>query len=165
MSDKFKALSAKDVARWFINHVDRASGEAITQLKVQKLVYYADAWYLANFDKPLIKEDFQAWAHGPAIHSLYREFKDFGWNAIPEQPCVRSKIPSDINDYLEAVYEEYGQFSAKRLEEMTHEELPWQQARRALPAEAASQTIIPKIVTRNYYAEKIGKQAISELPN
>ena len=67
MFESWEPIGAKIVARWFVNHADRASGEAITQLKLQKLVYYADAWFLANFDEPLIKEDFEAWAHGPVV--------------------------------------------------------------------------------------------------
>jgi uncharacterized phage-associated protein len=163
MFEDWTPISAKTVARWFVNHADRDAGEAITQLKLQKLVYYADAWFLANFDKQLVTEDFEAWAHGPAIRSLYAKYRSHGWEALP-----REKGPhpdSDVADFLEAVYDEYGQFSAKALERMTHDEEPWQRARGGLSPEAASSTVIPKLDIRNYYAAKIDKKEIKKIYN
>lgn len=163
MFDDWKPIAAKIVARWFVNHVDRSSGEAITQLKLQKLVYYADAWFLANFDKQLVSEEFEAWAHGPAIRSLYSKYRSYTWEALP-----REKGPnpaSDVATFLEAVYEEYGQFSAKALERMTHEEEPWQRARGDLSPEAASNKVIPRIEIRNFYAARIGKKEIKKIQN
>ena len=161
MFDDWTPIGAKAVARWFVNHADRDSGEAITQLKLQKLVFYADAWFLANFDRPLIKEDFEAWAHGPVVRSLYAKYRNKGWEALaPEAGPV---VPQGVEKYLEAVFEEYGQFSAKKLEKMTHSEEPWLSARGDLPPEAASSTKISKISMRNYYGGKIEKQPIQEL--
>lgn len=156
-------ISARTVARWFVNHADRSSGEAITQLKLQKLVYYAEAWFLANFDCPLIEEDFEAWAHGPAVRTLYSKYREYGWEALPPE---RGPEPTkEVAKFLDAVYREYGQFSAKRLEEMTHKETPWQAAREGLPPAEASSKIIPKLQIRNYYAGRIGKKEIKALPN
>ena len=53
-------------------------------LKLQKLVYYAQAWHLALRDVPLFEEDFEAWVHGPVIPALYQEYKKFGWRPILE---------------------------------------------------------------------------------
>lgn len=161
MFDEWKPIGAKSVARWFVNHADRDAGEAITQLKLQKLVYYADAWFLANFDKPLIKEDFEAWAHGPVVRSLYAKYRNQGWEALA--PETGQGVPKDIEDFLAAVFEEYGQYGAKKLEKMTHSEKPWLEARGDLPPEAASTTIISKLLMRNYYGEKIEKEPIQEL--
>lgn len=162
MFDNFKPIGAKAVARWLINHADRDAGEAITQLKLQKLVYYADAWFLANFDKPLIQEDFEAWAHGPVVRSLYTKYRDSGWDALP--PETGPGVPADVADYLEAVFDEYGQYGAKKLEEMTHSEQPWMEARGNLRPEAASSNKISKLLMRNYYGGKIEKDPIEALP-
>ena len=156
-----RKLPALMVARWFINHADREAGEAITPLKLQKLVYYADAWYLANFDKPLITEDFEAWAHGPAIPSLYGKYRDSGWNALP--PEEGSMPPKKHEDFLRAVFDEYGQYSAKKLEQMTHEETPWLEARGQLAPEAASKNKISKLTMRNFYAGRLGKKPKKKL--
>jgi len=161
MFENWESIGAKTVARWFVNHADRASGEAITQLKLQKLVYYADAWFLANFDKPLIKEDFEAWAHGPVVPALYAKYRSHGWNALPPEAGV--KVPEDLDDYLEAVFEEYGQYGAKKLEKMTHNEEPWLAARGNLSPEAASSTKISKVVMRNFYGSKIEKEPVQTI--
>jgi len=163
MFDDWKPIGAKAVARWFVNHADRDAGEAITQLKLQKLVYYADAWFLANFDKPLIKEEFEAWAHGPVVRSLYAKYRSKGWEALPRE--TGQGVPEDIENYLEAVFEKYGQYSAKKLEKMTHSEEPWLDARGNLSPEAASNTNISKLLMRNFYGEKIEKEAIQDLQN
>lgn len=51
------SISALNVAKWFIQNVDRESGDDITHLKLQKLVYYAQSWYLANYAKPLFNDE------------------------------------------------------------------------------------------------------------
>ena len=68
---KQPAYSPLDIAKWFINATDRDSGDAITHLKVQKLVYYAQGWAMAYLGSPLFEEDIQAWAHGPVVPSVW----------------------------------------------------------------------------------------------
>jgi uncharacterized phage-associated protein len=154
-------VTPKAIAVWFINHADRNAGEAITHLKVQKLAYYADAWYLANFDKPLIEEEFQAWTHGPVSLSIWSKYKGSNWNALEPERNIR--VHDDISSFLSAVYDEYGQFSASKLEELTHSEYPWRLTRGNLPLEAACDKGISKIVTRNYYAERLGKPPVETI--
>lgn len=156
-------VSPSAVAKWFINHADRDAGEAMTHLKVQKLVYYAEAWFLANFDRSLTNEDFEAWAHGPVSPKVYSKYRDNGWEALP--PERAQTLPENVGDYLTAVYNEYGQFSAKRLEALTHSEEPWKVTRGNLPPEARCNESIDRLLMRNYYAEKIGKKAIKRLPH
>ncbi len=163
ISKSHRPLSPKVVARWFVNHADRSAGDVITQLKLQKLTYYAEAWFLVHFDRSLLTEDFEAWAHGPAIRSLYAKYRECGWGALP--PETGAMPPGDVGSFLSAVYDEYGQFSAKRLEKLTHSEKPWISAREGLPPEAPSRKVIPKIDIRNFYAERIGKPAIKKLKN
>jgi uncharacterized phage-associated protein len=154
-------VTAKRLGRWFVNHSDREAGEAITQLKLQKLVYYADAWFLANFDRPLITEDFEAWAHGPAVRTLYARYREHGWQSLPVEQGPLP--PKEIEGFLTSVFKEYGQYSAKKLEEMTHAEQPWLEARGGLAPEVASKVAISKLTMRNFYAGRIGKAAITSL--
>ncbi|MGN6103013.1 MAG: Panacea domain-containing protein [Devosia sp.] len=154
-------VSPSLIATWFINEADRDSGEAITHLKVQKLVYYAEAWFLANFDRTLINEDLQAWAHGPVSPTVYAKYRDRGYEALsPERP---RSLPEGVPDFLSEVYKEYGQFSAKKLEALTHKELPWRVARGKLPPEAKCTTPIDRLIMRNFYGAKIGKEPVKEL--
>ena len=161
MSNDATKILAKNVARWFLNHADREAGEALTHLKLQKLVYYAEAWFLANFDKPMVSDPFEAWAHGPVVRSLYAKYSDAGWNSLP--PETGPMPPEQVNAFLTSVYQEYGQYSAKKLEEMTHLELPWKEARGSLRPEEASKQAISKLTMRNFYAQRIGKKALATL--
>lgn len=162
MLDRGKYVSPKRVGDWFLSHADRESGEAITHLKLQKLIYYAQAWYLANFDRPLFKEDMQAWAHGPVSPSVYGFYRNMGWEALPPNPSAQ-QIKGDLNNFLAAVYDHYGIYSAKKLERMTHDERPWKSARGNLPAEARCTNPIDKLDIRNFYAKRLGKKEIKTL--
>ena len=159
-SDEY--VSPKAIARWFVNRADRDSGEAITPLKVQKLVYYSQAWFLANFDRPLFKDDLEAWAHGPVHRGVYEKYRDSGWNALPQEARGQN-VPDHISGFLSEIFSQYGIYSAKKLERMTHEEDPWRITRGDLPPEARCTKPIDKILMRNYYATRLGKKTKKEL--
>lgn len=163
MLNRGKYANPNAVAAWVINYVDRDAGESITHLKLQKLLYYFEAWYLANFDRPLFKENFEAWAHGPVCREVYAKYKGNSWDALG--PVKAMPIPDELNDFLIAVYNEYGQFSAKKLETMSHEEDPWKKTRGSLPIEARCEDPIDKLLMRNYYANRLGKKEIKKLSN
>ena len=156
-------IPSRKIAAWFVNNIDRDAGEAITHLKVQKLAFYAEAWFLANFDRSLTNEHFKAWAHGPVAQTIYNKYRSKGYSALG--PEARPQLSDDIRDYLQAVYNEYGQFSAKRLEALTHSEDPWKVTRGNLAPEAKCNRPIDRLLIRNYYAAQIGKSALEELPN
>lgn len=141
---------ANQVADWFQNAVDRGAGDSITHLKLQKLVYYAQAWSLALLGSPLFEEDFQAWTHGPVVPSVWHRFKERGWQALPAVDEVEGFDP-DVEALLRDVLAVYGEHSAKTLEEMTHRDEPWQRARGGLSPEAMSSAIVSKREMADYY--------------
>ena len=145
-----------NVAAWFINRVDRDSGDSMTPLKLQKLLYYAQAWHLLAFDKPLFDEDMQAWAHGPVVPSVYHEFKEYGFNSILEYKGAE-EIDEESEAILSQVADIYGEFSAKRLEAMTHQEAPWRDARGGLAPEARCEAVIPKDAIKAYFKRTYGE--------
>jgi len=116
-----------DVANFFLSAIDEDAGDLISNLKMQKLVYYAQGIHLAMFDKELFGEEINAWEHGPVIPSLYHEFKSFGRGAIePNFENFNIYIFSkEQKEMLKEVYNTFGQFSAWMLRNMTHEEKPW----------------------------------------
>ena len=140
------------IANWFLANIGREAGDLITHLKLQKLVYYAQAWSLAARGKPLFEEDFQAWAHGPVVPSLFRAFRDFGMDPIPE-PASVPRLDEETVELLTEVLDIYGEHSAKKLEQLTHRERPWRDARGDLPAEARSDAVITKTAMQSYYRE------------
>lgn len=122
-------LSANDVARFFLAHIDEDSGDSITNLKLQKLAYYAQGFNLAIYDKALFLDKIEAWEHGPVIPNLYDIYKKYGARSIPKPKRVNMSIYCDkIKNLLTEVYQVYGQFSAWYLHNLTHEEPPWQKA-------------------------------------
>ena len=139
-----------EIADWFLCSVDRSSGGAITHLKLQKLVYYAQAWSLALFNRPLFDEEIEAWAFGPVVRSLFRHFKGSGWQNL-EKPNKCPKFDKETEGLLKEILAVYGKYDGKYLEQLTHREDPWKEARGGLPPEAASKHIIPKDKMRKFY--------------
>lgn len=115
-----------DVANCFL-HLDSANdGDGISNLKLQKLAYYAQGFYAALFGKPLFNESIEAWTHGPVVPDLYHVYKEHGSGSIPPPGDFDSSVlaPEELG-LIQEVFEVFGQFSAWKLRNMTHEEAPW----------------------------------------
>lgn len=129
-------LSVKDIARYFLalGQVADETGDEedpISNLKLQKLVYYAQGYHLALHDQPLFPEPIQAWNHGPVVPDLYREYKKYGSGPIPHEEGLDLRaIDEPTQQFLKNVYETVGQFTAWRLRQMTHAEPPWRESYR-----------------------------------
>ena len=118
--------SVIDVANYFLSLVNEDQGEGITNMKMQKLVYYAQGFSLAMLNEPLFEEPIEAWQYGPVVPTLYHAFKKYGNVPLPQpEQCTIGNFTQEEQELLNQVYFEYGQFSAWRLSEMTHQELPW----------------------------------------
>jgi uncharacterized phage-associated protein len=145
-------MTCFDIAEYFI-WLANETGCFISNLKLQKLVYYAQAWHLAIRDEPLFQEDFQAWIHGPVIPDLYHRYKQFGWRPIDEE--VNPSLPENVFAFLEDVANEYFACDAYALEQMTHVEDPWLWAREGLPMDAPSNEVIRKEWMKEYYGSRV----------
>jgi uncharacterized phage-associated protein len=116
--------TSHDVAKYFLS-VEGDEGE-ISNLKLQKLVYYAQGFSLALLDEPLFDEPIEAWMHGPVVASLYHRYSHHGSSAIPAPAKFDATVFSRAQRrLLDDVYEVYGQYSAWKLRQLTHEEDPW----------------------------------------
>jgi len=132
-----------DVAQWFI-----ANGTDITHKKLQKLCYYAYAWYLTLYNASkdditvrFFNEKFEAWVHGAVCPKLYDKYKVYGANVIPQQPC---NVEFGVNEMevLNQVLEVYDIYSGNDLESICHQESPWKNARKNLLPYEPSHNII-----------------------
>jgi uncharacterized phage-associated protein len=119
-----------DVANYFLKRQVVEEGDLMTNLKLQKLVYYAQGFYLAMTSNPLFNEPIEAWAHGPVCVPLYHEYKGYESGAIPVPVDVNAHILFDEKQHevLDMVQTYFGQFSAWKLSNMTHEEPTWTNA-------------------------------------
>ena len=123
-------VAASLLAKWFVARVGQDPEQDLSNLKLQKLLYLAHSLFLDEQGVPLVKEDFQAWNHGPVINVLYQECKPFGdgpvrWDLIDDGPW--SKLDNDVTDVLERTWDSFGGYSALKLREITHEIGPWKQ--------------------------------------
>jgi len=119
-------LTATDVAEYFLTIVDRENGDTLTNLKIQKLLYYSQGFALAIHRMPLFEQKIIAWNLGPVVLEVYEQYKEFGVDAIPAPKSFNiEKYSPDTIELLNEVFEVYGQFSATALVNMTHEEAPW----------------------------------------
>jgi uncharacterized phage-associated protein len=100
-------------------------GESISNLKLQKLLYYAQGAYMAIASKVLFDDPIHAWKHGPVVEAVYHKYKSFGSGGIEHEGCVLPDFDAEAENILEQVYDVFGQYSAWKLREMTHTEAPW----------------------------------------
>jgi uncharacterized phage-associated protein len=152
MTTTLTQLSCFDIAEYFIALANE-KGSFLSNLKLQKLVYYAQAWHLALYGKPLFEDDFQAWIHGPVIPRLYEEYKSFGWQPIVKE--ADPKLPQEVVLFLDEVADEYFACDGYELERMTHLEDPWQKARVNLEPDTASDAVIQKQWMQEYYGRRV----------
>lgn len=124
-----RSPSAGEVARYFLAVQDEEAGELISNLKLQKLLYYAQGFHLALFDRVLFDERVKAWKNGPVVPQVWHDYKDRGWNAIPPPKAFnRDNYTPEMREFLDEIYEVYGQYSATMLRDMAHETPPWREA-------------------------------------
>lgn len=123
-------------------------------MKLQKLLYYVQAWSLAWRDEPMFPEEIEAWQYGPVIEPIYQEYKHFGYDPITEPESGNaSALTADEMSTLVAVVEEYWKLAGTTLADLTHSEPPWVEARKGLPDDARSRRVISKdSIKRNYRA-------------
>jgi uncharacterized phage-associated protein len=158
---KFRMVSALQLSQYILSCVHAS------QFKLQKLVYYSDGWHLAYFERPLIKEDFEAWVHGPVVRSLWDYFKGRGnyyteWYFKPEdaeiikQHFIHNLRPEQL-ELINDVIKEYGDKSAYHLESLSHAETPWREARNGRSQSEHSEAIISKETMKKYYQSILAK--------
>jgi len=122
MDKPYKALT---IARWFVAWAGEDQAD-LSNLKLQKLLYYAQGWHLARFNEPLFSDEMQAWSHGPVVPSVYRAFKSFGSNDIGlEDEFDWQDVDDETAQFLIEVWNTYGIYGAWQLRNLTNAEAPW----------------------------------------
>lgn len=122
--------SAFDIADYFLYKAAQEDQELLSNLKLQKLVYYAQGLHLVVFDgEPLFRDRIEAWAYGPVVPNLYHFYKSNGSGGIPAKKDFDPEtIDSTTREFLDEIYEAFGQFSAIRLMDIAHNDQCWKDA-------------------------------------
>lgn len=142
-------------------------GGKMSHLKLQKLLYYIQALHLAYFDQPIIEDDFEAWLHGPVSRKVYNEIKGLSilyseisfsakdWETETPEKILQRTITGDQIDLVDEIIDEFGKLTSSQLENLTHSEDPWINAREGYGVADRCEVIIPKEVMRTYYKQHI----------
>ena len=144
---------ASEVAETIIDLSLKSLISDLTNLKLQKLLYYCQAWHLALNDAPLFSEEIEAWIHGPAVPRVFGAFKEYRWSVIerPVTPLEDAAVARHVNEVLAS----YGIYEATQLERLTHSEEPWIHARKGLAPDELSRNVIPKNHMKLFYRSRI----------
>ena len=103
---------------------------SIPAMKLQKLVYYSQAWSLAWCGSPLFKDRIEAWTHGPVVRSLYAVHRqEFMINPGRFLGCGGEPLTKNQEKIVASVLRSYGHKSSHCLRNLTHMENPWKNAR------------------------------------
>lgn len=120
------AYKAIDIANELLKRAaENGGGDLMTNLKLQKMLYYEQGFHLAYFNEPLFDEQIEAWQYGPVVPSVYDYYKTHGRDGlIPEDKVFEFRV-SNERALFDEVYRVYGAYSAIGLMNMTHTEMPW----------------------------------------
>lgn len=144
-------MKAIDVANIFIELANDDEQGNITNMAVNKLVYFAQGWSLALLNKPLFDDDILAWQYGPVEKQVYYTFKPCGRDLIeePSENVDTENLNSDEIDLIMDVYNHYREYSSIGLMNLSHdEEGPWA---KNYDMNVIGGTVIPKKEIQAYF--------------
>lgn len=102
-----------------------SGGELMSNMKLQKMLYYQQGYHLAVFDAPLFDDNFEAWTYGPVVPRVYNHFKNNGAGGIAPENRTPLELSEEEEQLFNDVCDAYINFSAIGLMGKTHNEEPW----------------------------------------
>lgn len=152
------AANVNDVVDYIVLKMDEGR-VGLTLLKLQKLLFYVQAWSLALRNERAFDARFQAWVHGPVSRGVFDRFKDthslydvVGRMSV-RQDFRSEALPQPLREHIDEVLETYARYSGSQLEAMTHQEEPWIKARNGIPAAQRCESEIDEGLMSTYYAK------------
>lgn len=143
--------SVHDVAAYILSR-----RSPLTAMKLQKLVYYCQAWSLVWDEAPIFDEDIEAWANGPVVRDLYERhrgmFRVFTWDGNPDA------LNADEKQTVDKVVEFYGNLSSQELSNLTHQERPWRLARKGMSSDERGSNVITLASMHEYYSSLVEEE-------
>ena len=124
------AFDGRVIANYVLDRCEQ-HGRPITNLSLQKIVYFCHVWSLLKLERPLIKHKFEAWQHGPVLQYLYQEFKQYDKSKITgrahaidlatgEKVVARRTVDEATGQLLDQVIDFYSRLSAGYLVDLSH---------------------------------------------
>ncbi len=159
LDELYSTQKIEIVTRYFLRKVND-----ITPLALQKILYYAQAFFYALFHEELFPDVCQAWIHGPVYPDVYYKYREYGYDPIEQPPFELEDNFSELTireiELLDAIISAFGCYSGSILEKMTHHEKPWQEARGNLLPTDRSVTEIKKDTIHEYFQQVIKNYSI-----
>ncbi len=147
--DVVKAIIFNYIKKQEENNIPKDQYEYPTQLKIQKLLYFAQAAFLSLLNKPAFKEEIEAWQYWPVVREVYNELKKFWNNPVKFDSAdlkkAYSKFSDKEKDIISFINDTFWKYSASKLVEITHKHKPWKEAFER------DETVISKSTLQKYY--------------
>ena len=124
MTNTYRAL---DIAKYIINH-EHEEGREISNLRLQKLLYFIRAKFIVETGKPCFSDPIEAWGFGPVVTSVYHEYKLFGSFDIASTDTAVS-IDEESASRIKNMLDFCSHYPTYQLVEITHNQTPWKRAR------------------------------------
>lgn len=123
-------ISPLAVATYLLARDASRDDSDVTQMKLHKLLYFAQANYLASTGQRLFDAHIEAFEHGPVVESIRRHYEQFGRRIIVVADASQSgngeqELPENIANYLDAIWSQFGEQSASQLRALSHKDKPW----------------------------------------
>ena len=148
------------IADYIILRLNADEETSLINLKLQKLLYYLQAWSLGINKERFLNCSFEAWVHGPVSRVLYDRFKDTRnlYSFITVSDVIYKNPEASIEEkdieFINYILDNYAGFSGAELESMTHKEDPWLEARKGLLPMQSCNNVISEETMQNYYGER-----------
>lgn len=159
-----------DVAEFFVQIANQSEDDQMTNLKLNKLLYYTQGVCLSRTGKPLFENRIEAWELGPVVPEIYRKYKVCGKNPIAseEDTLNLSSLSEEDREILFDVMREFGQYTGSKLVSFTHQPgTPWSKTKEA------GKTLIDPGLIQDYFiknpvqrlSEKLTSPLVESLPS
>ena len=162
---KVKKMDTKDTKEYYISpkmkaviaYLFEVQGE-MTPLQLQKLLYYIQGLSFALNGREMFEDDCQAWVHGEVYPNVYQTFKEFSFKFIddcfiPSLANDKETLAKDDKEVISLVSSTFGECNAKKLEKLSHYEMPWIEAREGYKENERSNKIVTKKEICNYFTD------------
>ena len=145
-----KKLDPIETSKYVIYYLNEKS-YTVNHLKLQKLLYYIEAWYSVFKNESIFDEKIEAWSHGPVIRKVWNYFKNESilYDNLKVKTSFKLDASKEQFEIINDVLDEYGDKSGYYLECLTHSETPW------IVAKKSGSTTISKEIMRKFYKERL----------
>lgn len=149
-------IDSKLLAEYIIMDCNRKK-IPISNMKLQKIVFYCQAYHIAYYGETLIDGHFEAWKHGAVLPSLYREYKVYKSDNIliyDEQRFhdLKNQFNEYLLSFLSKILTIFGEMSPSEIRRKNHSELPWLEARRGYAPNENCHEVINENTMYSFYS-------------